>query len=144
MKRMLPFMVSVAVLCAALGCGSGVTTGKGGPRTFEELYLDEWKVVEDVVIALESVKDKASAKAAAARINAACDRLEELYKEGRKLPRMSSEEILKVTDKYRDENAKLGGRYIDADAKARAKADGVPEFVQATLRYMKKSWATSK
>src|SRR5437899_11703258 len=107
MRRSLQFG-AVAILCAAFGCGkdTGKEPEKIVPRDYETMYREEWKVYEDVAMAMESVKDKISAKAAAARIHAACDRLEEMYKEGRsrKGPQLSLEEIKKIHDKYRDED----------------------------------------
>jgi uncharacterized protein (TIGR03066 family) len=84
--------------------------------------------------ALESVKDKDSAKAAAVRINKVCDRMTELGKEAEGLPELSKAEDERLKKKYEADLRKVAERVQKVAFQAGAASGGEPDFLKSAMR----------
>jgi hypothetical protein len=96
---------------------------------FEDI-ISEFNKLAD---ALESVKDKESAKAAAVKINEIVDRLEELGKKGAWPPKTRTDEE-KLLKAFEDEMEKLEPRVVRANRVAVLKCEEEPDFLKALRR----------
>jgi hypothetical protein len=124
-KRAIVTAVSLGLVFAAVGCG-----GSKHEKVVKGL-IDQLNELGD---ALESVKDKESAKAAAVRINKVCDRLKELAKEYEDLPKPSKAEDERLKKKYEGDLKKAAERVQKVAFDAGAKSQGEPDFLKAALR----------
>ena len=84
--------------------------------------------------ALESVKDKDTAKTAAAKINKACDRLSALGKEAKDLPKQTKEEDERLQKKYQADLIKAATRMQKAARPAGLASGGDPDFLKSIGR----------
>jgi hypothetical protein len=99
----------------------------------EAVMKDTIKAFADLADALESVKDRDTAKAAAPKINDAAERLEALKKKADKLGEPKGEEGKKLLGKYQSEFEKQALRMRTA-ANAAQKGGGEPDFDKAIKR----------
>lgn len=84
--------------------------------------------------ALESVKDRDTAKAAAVKINKVCDRMTELGKEAKGLPKAPKEEDERLKAKYEGEMAKAARRLQATAVQAGRNSGGEPDFLKSLMR----------
>src|SRR5438067_6510666 len=68
------------------------------------------KALDDLADALESVKDRDTAKEAAVKINDVCDRLEKLGKQAEGLPKLGKEDDKRLEEKFKPELVKATQR----------------------------------
>jgi hypothetical protein len=129
MRRFVPAVVGLFVLSAVSGCGSAYSKN-------EAVAQDMVKALSDLADALESVKDRESAKAAAVKINEICDRLEELGKKAEKLPKLTKADNDKLEKKFEPELRKLSDRVQKAGLQAGRNSQGEPSLQKAALRMM--------
>lgn len=91
-------------------------------------------VSNELGAALETVKDKDSARAAAAKINQICDRMEALARRERSLPRLTAEENLRLQNLVNAEVNAMKQRLTAAGFQAGMNSQGEPSFVAAARR----------
>jgi hypothetical protein len=127
MRRFFRVGVCVALLFGTSGCGSAYSKN-------EEVIKDLIKAMTDLGDALESVKDKESAKAAAAKINEISDRLDAIGKKAEDLPKLTKADSDKLKDKYESELKKQAERMQKVAFQAGANSGGEPEFLKAVKR----------
>jgi hypothetical protein len=147
MRRTVFTGVSIFLIAVVLGCSGGSgkdkdkdsKSGKDGSSGSdvaknEAVLKGMMEQLNALADALESVKDKETAKAAAAKINKAADRLDELGKEAKGLPKLSKEEEAKLQKKYQDDLTKAATRMQKAAGPAGLKSGGDPDFLKASMR----------
>lgn len=116
-------------LAFAAGCG-------GAYEKNEKAIKDTLAALEDMVSACESVNDAASAKAAAARIDEASDRLEKFASGAKNLPKVTKSDNEKLQKEYQPK--------IEAIVKRAQAAGGKltpyvmdPDVQRAALKFMR-------
>ena len=126
MRRTFSTGVCLALILAVSGCG--------GSSKHEKVIKGMVEQMNALADALENVKDKDSAKAAAAKINKICDKMAELGKEAEGLPKLSKSEDEKLKSKYEPELKKAGERMQKVAVEAGIKSGGDPDFLKAMQR----------
>lgn len=91
-------------------------------------------VSNELGAALETVKDKDSARTAAIKINQICDRMEALAKRERSLPRLTAEEERRLQNLVGAEVTALTQRLTAAGFQAGVRSQGEASFVAAAKR----------
>jgi hypothetical protein len=146
MRRTIFASLSLFLAVAVLGC-SGDSKKEKDSKAGKESSPESKGGKHEAVIkgmteqmsafadALESVKDKESAKAAAAKIDKVCDRMKELGKEAKDLPKLPKDEDEKLKAKYEPEMKKVQERIKKATPTAAVKSMGEADFVKALQRF---------
>jgi hypothetical protein len=135
------------LVCAVLALAA---RAEDKPASNTDSIIGMWQVVDagqhEVVIkgmveqlhvladAFESVKDKDTAKTAAGKINKVCERLSELAKQVKKLPKLTQEEDKRFQKKYEPELAKASRRLQQVAVQAGTNSGGEPEFLKSLGR----------
>jgi hypothetical protein len=127
MRRSLTLGVGLVLLLAAVGCDDHYDK-------HEAVTKGMLATLNDLADALESVKDKASAKAAAAKINTICDRLEDLGHQADALPKLTKSEEEKLEQKYTPEVRKARARFQSTGAQAARNCEREPDFLRAVKK----------
>jgi peptidoglycan hydrolase CwlO-like protein len=125
MKRSILAGLVAFVACAAGGCG---------PTSKQEALMNDMvQALSDFASALESVKDDASAREAAAKIDKVRERIVEIGKkaEGTKATKAQNEALEK---KFKPQLENLKKRIENAAAAIEKNAPNNPELEQAVLR----------
>ena len=111
------------------------------PRDNYSRRLAAFKKVEalnnELFSALESVKDPASATAATTRINEICNRLETVVQEINSLPKLTPEEMTRMTAEASADSRKTGQRMDKAMPQAMKASRGDQALSDAVQRYGK-------
>src|SRR5579872_5087790 len=94
MRRSLLFGLALVLAVPA-------TSRAADTEKHEALIKDMIKSLDDLGDALESVKDKDTAKTAAVKINKICDKFNEIGKKAQDLPKLSKEEDAALEKKYK-------------------------------------------
>jgi hypothetical protein len=126
MKR---WMLVGTLVLALPATGYGADTEK-----HEALIKDMIKTMGDLGDALESVKDKDTAKAAAVKINKVCDRFEDIGKKAMDLPKLSKEEDAALEKKFKPEMEKVSQRIQKVAPAAGMNSGGEPDFLKSLKR----------
>jgi hypothetical protein len=105
-----------------------------GGSAHESVIRGVISCMSDLADALESVKDKDSAKAAAPKINKICDRMEELAKKGKSLGEPPTAEAERLEKKYKPELEKQMKRLVAAQMKVALAGGNDPDFQKAIQR----------
>jgi hypothetical protein len=109
------------------------------------LVKDMIKALSDLAEALESVKDKDTAKAAAPKIDhKVCDKLEALGKSAEKLPKLEGDEPEKLKKQVKDDLTKQVDRLKKVAYQAGMNSGGEPAFMKSILRLQTASEALNK
>ncbi len=127
MKRSITQAVGLFLALAVAGCGSKVAK-------YEALVDETFTVYTDLADALESVKDDASATAAAKKIHSAFDHLEEIGKKAHALPKLSQSDTEMLEKKYRSDLKKLSKRVESAGFQAGKYAGKNKDLLNAIKR----------
>ena len=98
------------------------------------LFKDMIKALSDLADALESVKDKDTAKSAAPKIDKVCDRLEALGKQAEKLPKLEGDEDKKLEKQFKESLTKQVTRLQKVAFQAGMNSGGEPTFVKSIMR----------
>jgi hypothetical protein len=130
-------MRRTTILGLSLILGLGLAGCKGGSDKHERVIKDMVDQMNSLADALESVKDKASAKEAAVKINKICDRLTELGNEAKSLPKITKSEDDRLMKKYEPEMNKATERLKKVTLTAAAKCDAEPDFMKSLERLEK-------
>jgi len=93
MRKLTVFVVA-ALVCMVVG---------GCKRDHEAVMKDSLACMNELVDALKNVKDEASAKAAASKIEAIAERMKKLKEEADKMPKPSTSEDQQLKEKYEKE-----------------------------------------
>src|SRR5262249_30358963 len=101
---------------------------------FEPVVKGMLDQMNALATAYESVKDKNSAKAAAARINQICDRLSDLARQAKALGSPSPTVDDQLQKKYEPELKKAEARLQKAATQAGLLSGGDPDFLKANMR----------
>jgi peptidoglycan hydrolase CwlO-like protein len=130
MKRLILVGLTLVLACAVGGCG--------GTEKHEAVMKELIGALNDFASALESVKDNASAKEAAAKIDKVTAQLGDIAKkaEGLKATKAQNEALEK---KFKPEMEKLEARIKKAGESAGTAAPGNPDLQAAMLRLMAKA-----
>lgn len=126
MRRTFSAGVCLLLVFSVAGC-----SGSSKHEAVIKGMVDQLNALAD---AMESVKDKASAKAAAVKINKVCDRLKELGNEAQGLPKLSKDEDEKLMKKYMPELQKANERLTKVALQAGLASGGEPDFLAAAKR----------
>jgi hypothetical protein len=126
MRRFFSAGVGLLLVFAVSGCG--------GPAKHEAVIKAMLEQMNALGDALDSVKDRASAKTAAVKINAICDRMKELGKDAEKLPKLTKADHDKLEKKYGPELEKVVKRVQSVAFQAGANCGGEPDFLKAAMR----------
>lgn len=121
----------LAGMCVLLALG---VSGCNNAAKHEAVFKSTIEQLNELTDALESIKDRASARAAAVRINKVCDRLKELAKEAQGLPRLRKAEDKRLLEKYEWEIRKTRDRLETAAFTAARKSGGDPDYLKAAER----------
>jgi uncharacterized membrane-anchored protein YjiN (DUF445 family) len=127
MKRLILLGVWVILACSLSGCSDNYAK-------HEAIGNEMVKALNDLADALESVKDKASAKAAATKINEICDRIAEIGKRASALPKVTQSDDNKLKAKFEPELKKVSDRLAQVALKAGAASGGDPDFLNSLKR----------
>lgn len=101
-------------------------------------FLQEMaSLMEDAVTAMESVKDVETAKTAATKINANCDRLSTLATKIKDLPKVTVPQQKKLNAEFAGKLTAIGERLHAAVLKANTASGGDSEFQTAINQYIK-------
>ena len=128
MKRFVPVVVGLIFAVAVSGCNSAY-------KKHEEVIQGLVKATSDFADALESVKDRETAKAAAVKINRIVDQLEELGKKAEDLPLITKRDDDKLIEKYKPEIKKQQERVEKVAFQAGVNSGGEPSFQKALERF---------
>jgi hypothetical protein len=108
---------------------------RGSPFSQHEAAAREGlAMMNELVAAIESVKDPNSARAAASRIHQICDRVQALERRIRNLPKLTVEENRRLESTMNAEFAALTQRMTQVGFQAGRNAGGEPSFVAAIKR----------
>ena len=126
------------MLCLLL-IGAGITVAllvgsKDAYKENEAAAKEMVECLEELVAALESVKDRNTAKAGADRINRACDRMEKLADRVPKLPKLTPEQDKKLENQIMPQINSLNQRMARIAFQAGLAAQGEPSFRAAVDR----------
>ncbi len=124
MKTAVTGLMFACVLMSASGC-SGGGYAKAEPATKQMIAA-----MNDISEAMESVKDKESAKAAAPKIEAAVDKMKEAKKTLETVKGTKADEE-KLNKEYLPKIAEVTTRMQKAGASAGAKCEAEPTFMKA-------------
>jgi predicted Zn finger-like uncharacterized protein len=91
-------------------------------------------VLNELADALESVKDPPSARLAAARIEAVCDRMEQLATRIKGLPKLSPEDDKKLEQQFKAEITRINERIVKVAFQAGVNSKAEPAFMSAANR----------
>lgn len=128
MKRALYCLCAVTVV-SVVGCG---TNDKEAERITNDLIAQ----ANELVSALESVQDKATAQAAAARIDAVCDKLQKLADEAKDV-RVTQSKSDELEAKIQAEMGTLETRVTAAAMSAGMKCEQDEAFIASLQRLEK-------
>lgn len=92
------------------------------------------QIQNDLVGALESVRDKDSARVAAGKLQQVCDRMEVLGNKMRALPKITPAEDRRLEGKYKSQMEGLMQRMKNAAIQAGTNSQGEPSFIAALQR----------
>ena len=142
--------MSPALLWSLIGGGGGlalvgivvlliVLLGKtGGAVSRHEAALKEMvQLLLDLENALKEVKDPNSARVAANKINQICDRMEDLGKRIKDLPKINREESLQLDQRYKPQVDAINQRTLNVAIQARQNSRGEPTFRASGLRLIR-------
>ena len=127
MKRSILF--GLALVLAVPAAGRADDTAK-----HEALMKDMIKALDDLGDALESVKDKDTAKKAAVKINKVCDDMTALGKKAQDLPKLSKEQDTALEKKYKPQLEKVSARIQKVAFAAGMASGGEPDFLKSCMR----------
>jgi hypothetical protein len=127
MKRSI--LLGLALVLAVPATSHGADTDK-----HEALIKDMIKGLDDLGDALESVKDKDTAKTAAVKINKVCDRMTEIGKKAQDLPKLSKDEDAALEKKYKPQLEKVAARIQKVAFAAGMASGGEPDFIKSCMR----------
>jgi len=122
----------IVILVIMLGPGKSSAYKKA--EEFTDKILEQFNVVCD---AIESVQDEQSARAAAVKINQACDRLSDILEEWKNLPTLNQEEENQLRAKWQPQVKTMDDRLRKVVAEGGVKYEEDPNFNQALVRFAK-------
>ena len=128
MQRSITLGIGLILAVAVVGCDANY-------KKHEALAKELIVVLNDMGDALESIKDHASAKAAAAKIDTLCDRLKDIRDKVDALPRLSKSDNDKLEKNLKADLDKAMSRILTAGPQARQKAGGNVEFENSVTRF---------
>jgi hypothetical protein len=128
MKKIVAGFLCACMVVSMSGCSGSKHEG---------VMKDTISVMDEISVALESVKDKDSAKAAAPKIEAAADKLEALKKKAKDMGDPSKEEQEKLLKEYTPKLMAAAARMAKAGQEAGVKAAGEPTFMKAIEKMSK-------
>jgi hypothetical protein len=120
-------------IVAVFLCGIGLASIPGCSGAYakaEEATKEMIGVMDDISTALESVKDKASAKAAAPKISAGVDRMRDVTKRLEAIKGTKADEE-KLNKEWLPKVKKAAERMQTAGLTAGLKSEGEPTFLEA-------------
>jgi hypothetical protein len=136
-----------SVLVIILGIASGVLfvggavlvlisllSKGGGGSDHEGLVKDSIRLMGELIAAMESVKDANSARAAADKLNRIADRLEEIGRKAKDLPKIGEAEEKRLKEKYEPEMLRLQGQLRNATMQADRNHGGEVSYLNAKRR----------
>jgi len=103
----------------------------------EKVMEEMLGLMKELLQAFESVKDRATAKTAAGRINKVCDGLEAVAKRAKDLPNPPPDVEDRLKKKYEPELKKLAEQMGQVAFKAGQASGGEPSFLEAAQRLAK-------
>lgn len=127
MRKVLPFAAVCLVLILVVSCWRNLAR-------HEAVIKGAIELLNELADALEGVKDRASARVAAVKIDKVCDRLGELSREAESLPRIRKVEDERLQKKYEREIRKASDRMETAAFRAAPNSGGDPAFLKAVAR----------
>jgi hypothetical protein len=124
------------VVLGGLGVGIyfGVSALGGAYGKNEAAAKETISALTELADALESVKDPPSARLAAARIEAVCDRMEQLASRIKGLPKLSPEDDKKLEQQYKAEITRINERIVKVAFQAGVNSQAEPAFMSAANR----------
>lgn len=125
-RRLAPVLV-IATLAA--GCGPSRRYTER-----EDVAKEMIAIMNEYADALESVKDRETARTAATKLNRATDRLEAVLSRKDSIPRLTEAEHDQLIKEYRPGLDAAKKRFAAAVIPARVKSAGEPAFLKAMLR----------
>jgi len=134
MQRSITLGIGLILAFAVVGCDANY-------KKHEALAKELIAVCNDLGDALESIKDPASAKVAAAKIDSICDRFKDIRDRVEGLPKLSKSDNDKLEKNLKADLDKAMSRILTAGPQARQKAGGNVEFENSLRRFQ--SIATS-
>ena len=123
MKKVTAGLMFTCVLTLCSGCG-------GGYSQAEQATKEMLSSMNDISAALESVKDKATAKAAAPKIEAAVARMQEAKKKGDSAKGTQADKE-KLEKEYMPKIQEASDRMLKASMSAAISSGGDPTFMNA-------------
>ena len=128
MQRSITLGIGLILAVAAVGCDTSY-------KKHEALVKDVIVVLNDMGDALESVKDPASAKAAAAKIDGICDRFKDIRDKVDALPKLSKSDDEKLVKNWKSDLDKAMSRVRAAGQQASQKAGATVELENSIKRF---------
>jgi hypothetical protein len=127
--------LALAVFVAAI-LGGAVFLSQKSNRSDDRdgAEREAMRIMKDLAAVMESVKDRESARVAAARIEGICDRLEMLVRRAQNLPAIPPEEQQKRQERFDAEMGPTNARMYDLGKQAALNAQGEPAFISAAQR----------
>jgi cytochrome c556 len=126
MTRSILFGLSLVLVCVASGCG--------GTDKQEAVLKEIGQAFNELADVMEGVKDKESAKEAAAKIVKLCDKFDDITKRAEALPKVTESQSKALEKKYKPDLDKAGERFKKATESAAMVAAQEPEMVKAMER----------
>jgi hypothetical protein len=103
----------------------------------QEAWIRDWiQLLQDVASVMETVKDQATAKAAAPKLRELAVRIESMAERQKHLQKVSSNEGERILQTYMPEMAKVQKRMADLAPKVQEFNDGTSEFSAAMTRIL--------
>ena len=127
------FLIASSIT-ATLAFGAVEEKKKSAYEQNAELAEKMIATLKDYGDAMELVEDKASAKTAAVKLNAATDRMEKLAKKLKTVPKVTKSEKKKLDQKYIPQLRKISARFQTAAKRAAKRHENEPTFLKALRR----------
>jgi hypothetical protein len=145
MKRAILSSFGLVPLCAVLLLPAPAAKAADDNYAKNEAVAKEMiKAMNDLADAFESVKDKNTAKAAAPKINAVCDKMVDIGKKAETLPKLSQAEDEKLKKALEPELKKATERFTKVVPQAVTNSGNDPDFIASLKRLEEVGKALSK
>jgi hypothetical protein len=135
-----PWLLGIAGGLLGIGAIIGLIfliRGLGGDSTLskhQKAAKELVRLMTDLVEALNSVRDRETAKSAAVRINKICDDVEALAERGKKLPKLSNSDDEKLRKEFMPQFQRVTQQLQQAGFNAGRASQGEPAMLQAAQR----------
>lgn len=110
--------------------------GGAAQAQHEEAMKEALQTLTDLENAMREVRDPASAKVAAVKVNQVCDRLEALGRKVQALPKLPVAQAQQLQNKYKPQVDAINGRMAQVGFQAGQNSRGEASFVAAAQRLM--------